>query len=158
MADQTESSTTVDAPPAHVMAVIEDFAAYPEWAGEVRSADVTAVGDDGRPAEVRFVMDAGVIKDEYTLRYDWSGADRVTWTLVDGKLLTELDGSYDLAATPDGGTEVTYRLSVGVAHADAGDDAPEGRARDHRPRAGRAQEAGGGLTCQRLTCGFGASR
>ena len=55
------------------------------------------------------------IKDEYTLRYDWSGADRVTWTLVDGKLLTELDGSYDLAATPDGGTEVTYRLSVGVA-------------------------------------------
>lgn len=115
MADQTESSTTVDAPPEQVMAVIEDFASYPEWAGEVRSADVTEVGADGRPAEVKFVMDAGVIKDEYTLRYDWSGADRVSWSLVDGKLLTELDGSYDLVATPDGGTEVTYRLSVGVA-------------------------------------------
>ena len=116
MADQTESSTTVDAAPARVMAVIEDFAAYPEWAGEVRSADVTEVGNDGRPAEVRFVMDAGVIKDEYTLRYVWSGTDRVTWSLVEGKVLTELDGSYDLAATPEGGgTQVTYRLSVGIA-------------------------------------------
>jgi len=115
MADQTESSTTVDAPPVQVMAVIEDFGSYPEWAGEVRSADVTAVGEDGRPAEVRFVMDAGVLKDEYTLRYDWSGSDRVTWSLVEGKVLTELDGSYDLIATPDGGTEVTYRLSVGIA-------------------------------------------
>ncbi len=115
MADQTESSTTVAAPPDHVMAVIEDFSAYPEWAGEVRSASVVEVGDDGRPAQVRFVMDAGVIKDEYTLRYDWSGDDRVTWSLVEGRVLTELDGSYELAATPDGGTEVTYRLSVGIA-------------------------------------------
>ncbi|MDQ3113367.1 MAG: SRPBCC family protein [Actinomycetota bacterium] len=115
MADQTESSTTVDAAPERVMAVIEDFAAYPEWAGEVRSADVIEVGNDGRPAQVRFVMDAGVIKDEYTLRYEWSGADRVTWSLVEGRVLTELDGSYELGATPDGGTEVTYRLSVGIA-------------------------------------------
>ena len=115
MADQTESSTTVDAPPARVMAVIEDFAAYPEWAGEVRSADVVETGTDGRAAEVRFVMDAGVIKDEYTLRYVWSGTDRVTWSLVEGRVLTELDGSYELAATPEGGTQVTYRLSVGIA-------------------------------------------
>ncbi|MEJ7727347.1 MAG: SRPBCC family protein [Actinomycetes bacterium] len=115
MADQTESSTTVDAPPARVMAVIEDFAAYPEWADEVRSADVVETGTDGRAAEVRFVMDAGVIKDEYTLRYVWSGTDRVTWSLVEAKVLTELDGSYELAATPEGGTQVTYRLSVGIA-------------------------------------------
>jgi len=114
MADQTESSTTVDAPPPDVMAVIEDFSAYPEWAGEVRSAVVTAVGSDGRPAEVKFVMDAGVIKDEYTLRYVWSGSDRVTWSLVEGKMLTELDGTYELAPTADGGTQVTYRLSVGI--------------------------------------------
>lgn len=114
MADQTESSTTVDAPPERVMAVIEDFAAYPEWAGEVRSAEVTDIGANGRPTEVRFVMDAGVIKDEYTLRYEWSGAERVTWSLVEGKVLTELDGSYELTATPSGGTEVTYRLSVGI--------------------------------------------
>ncbi len=115
MADQTESSTTVDAPPAQVMAVIQDFAAYPEWAGEVRSAEVIEVGADGRPAEVRFVMDAGVIKDEYTLRYDWHDDERVTWTLVEGRILTELDGAYELAPAPGGGTEVTYRLSVGVA-------------------------------------------
>lgn len=115
MADQTESSTTVDAPPAHVMAVIADFGAYPQWAGEVRSAEVLQDGPDGRPAQVRFVMDAGVLKDEYTLRYDWDGDREVSWSLVDGKVLTELDGSYALAPTADGGTDVTYRLSVGVA-------------------------------------------
>jgi ribosome-associated toxin RatA of RatAB toxin-antitoxin module len=115
MADQTESSTTIDATPEQVMAVIEDFAAYPEWAGEVRSATVLEVGADGRPAEVKFVMDAGVIKDEYTLRYEWTGSDRVTWSLVEGRVLTELDGSYDLAEAADGGTDVTYRLSVGIS-------------------------------------------
>lgn len=115
MADQTESSTTVDAAAAHVMAVIADFDAYPEWAGEIRSAEVVETGEDGRPSQVRFVMDAGVLKDEYTLRYVWDGDRHVEWSLVEGKMLTELDGVYDLAPTADGGTDVTYRLSVGVA-------------------------------------------
>jgi hypothetical protein len=35
MADRTESSIVIDAPPGEVLDVIADFEAYPEWAGEV---------------------------------------------------------------------------------------------------------------------------
>ena len=35
MADATTSSITIGADPEHVMAVIADFAAYPEWADQV---------------------------------------------------------------------------------------------------------------------------
>jgi hypothetical protein len=60
-------------------------------------------------------MDAGILKDEYVLAYEWSGDQRVSWSLVEGKVLTELNGAYDLAANGDGATDVTYRLSVGIA-------------------------------------------
>lgn len=118
MADRTESQTVVAAAPADVLAVIADFGAYPEWAGAVKQAEVVQEYDDGWPYQVRFVLDAGVIKDTYTLAYVWdvdeSGTGTVSWTLVAAEqLLRGLDGSYELAAA-DGGTEVTYRLTVDV--------------------------------------------
>jgi ribosome-associated toxin RatA of RatAB toxin-antitoxin module len=118
MADRTESRITVDAVPSDVLAVICDFASYPEWTGAVKRATVEQE-EDGWPREVAFVLDAGVIKDAYTLAYEWDVADdgtgTVSWSLVRAEqLLRGLDGSYELAAASKGGTEVTYRLTVDV--------------------------------------------
>jgi ribosome-associated toxin RatA of RatAB toxin-antitoxin module len=118
LADRTESRTVVDAPPADVLGVIADFDAYPEWTGAVKQTEVVQEYDDGWPYQVRFVLDAGVIKDTYTLAYEWDvdehGVGTVSWTLVEAEqLLRGLDGSYELAAA-DGGTEVTYKLTVDV--------------------------------------------
>ena len=118
MAEQTTSSIVVDAPPAAVMAVIADFPAYPEWAKGVTTADVvSSFGDeaDGRAREVFFILDVTPIKDEYTLSYEWSGDNQVTWTLVEGKMLRSLDGAYVLRDRGDGSTEVTYRLALDVS-------------------------------------------
>jgi len=115
MADQTESSIVVSAPPDQVMDVIADFPSYPTWAKGVRSADVVAEFPDGRAERVYFELDVSPISDEYTLEYVWSGSDQVTWTLVEGKMLRALDGAYVLKALPDGGTDVTYRLSLDVS-------------------------------------------
>jgi carbon monoxide dehydrogenase subunit G len=111
MADQASSSITVDAGKADVMAVIADFESYPEWASMIRQVDVQETGADGRGTQVSFVLDAGVLKDEYTLAYDWSGDDRVDWHLVKGKALKSQQGSYELEEN-GGSTKVTYRLSV----------------------------------------------
>ncbi|MQY15296.1 hypothetical protein SRB5_54750 [Streptomyces sp. RB5] len=112
MAEQTSSSITIDAPPEAVLAVIADFERYPEWAGEVKQAEVLETGADGRPAQVRMVLDGGGLKDDYTLSYTWT-ADEVRWTLVKAQLLRDLDGSYALKPL-DGGkrTQVTYQLVV----------------------------------------------
>jgi ribosome-associated toxin RatA of RatAB toxin-antitoxin module len=115
MAEQTTSSIVIAADPAAVMDVISDFEAYPSWAQGVKKAEpVEQGGDDGRPAEVYFELDASPIKDAYTLRYDWHGDDSVTWTLVEGKMLRAMDGAYELD-DQGGSTEVTYRLAVDIS-------------------------------------------
>ena len=110
MADQASSSITVDAAPADVMAVIADFAAYPEWAGFIKTAEVLSTGPGGRADKARFVVDAGVMKADYTLRYTYSGDERISWELESGSL-KENAGSYALA-DQGGSTHVTYSLTI----------------------------------------------
>ncbi|WP_431044854.1 SRPBCC family protein [Streptomyces sp. P1-3] len=114
MAEHTSSSITIEAAPVDVMAVIADFDRYPEWSGEVKEADVLTKDEQGRPDHVRMVLDAGAIKDDYTLAYTWTGADRVDWSLVKSTMLRTLDGSYRLRALGGDRTEVTYQLTVDV--------------------------------------------
>ncbi|GAA2741457.1 MULTISPECIES: SRPBCC family protein [Kitasatospora] len=114
MAEHTRSSIIIDATPAEVMAVIADFAAYPEWTGEVKEIEVLETADNGRAAEVRLLLDAGAIRDEHVLAYTWDGDREVSWTLVKSQMLRALDGSYSLGALKSGGTEVTYQLAVDV--------------------------------------------
>ena len=112
MADATSSSITIAAPPERVMAVIADFAAYPEWAEQINKVEVLAPGNDGKAERVRFTMDAGPIKDSYTLDYVWAPDGRsVSWTLVKGQIQKAQDGSYTLAGG-DSSTTVTYSLAV----------------------------------------------
>ncbi|MFJ2115747.1 SRPBCC family protein, partial [Streptomyces sp. NPDC087850] len=112
MAEHTSSSITIEAAPAVVMGVIADFARYPEWTGEVKEAEVLATDARGRAEQVRLVLDAGAIKDDHTLAYTW-GDSEVSWTLVKSQMLRALDGMY-LLSVVDGGTEVTYQLTVDV--------------------------------------------
>ncbi|GAA2152112.1 polyketide cyclase/dehydrase/lipid transport protein [Humibacillus xanthopallidus] len=117
MADRTESSIIVDAPPGEVLDVIADFEAYPEWAGEVKAIRVLAEEGDGWADQVEFTLDAGAIKDTYVLDYEWDvvedGTGVVSWSLVSAQVLKAMDGSYTLAAQ-GAGTKVTYRLAVDV--------------------------------------------
>lgn len=116
MADRTSSSITIDADKPAVMAAIADFATYPKWADGIKSADVVSEGADGRPERVRFVLDAGLIRDEYVLSYEWDGDDAVTWTLAErGTMLADMNGSYRLSEQADGEVLVTYELAVEVA-------------------------------------------
>jgi ribosome-associated toxin RatA of RatAB toxin-antitoxin module len=111
VADQASSSITINADKASVMAVIADFEAYPQWAQGIKAAQVDEPGSGGRAKQVTFAMDAGVLKDDYTLAYDWQGDDRVDWTLVRSKAMKSQAGSYVLEDSGDA-TKVTYHLSV----------------------------------------------
>ena len=116
MADQTQASITIKAPPAAVMDVIADFEAYPEWTGAVKRAEILSKREDGRAELVHYQLDAGAIKDEYTLSYDWSGLpNTLRWKLVEGQMLKLLTGSYELSPGSDAETtDVTYTLAVDV--------------------------------------------
>jgi hypothetical protein len=94
------------------MAVIADFASYPLWVTFVKDVEIIEVGQAGLPTLVRFVLDAGVILDDYTLAYQWSDAE-VSWHLVRATSITSMDGSYRLARTA-AGTDVEYALAIDV--------------------------------------------
>ena len=118
MAERTESSTSVDAAPSDVLAVIADLESYPEWAGGVKEVEVLSTDRAGRPERARFVVDSGPIKDRYVLHYVWNtaadGTGTVSWTLVEADVIRKLDGTYVLE-TNGTGTRVTYQLAVDVA-------------------------------------------
>jgi ribosome-associated toxin RatA of RatAB toxin-antitoxin module len=112
MADESTQSIVIDAPPEKIMAIIADFPSYPDWANGMKEVEVLDTRDDGRAEQVRFAIDQGPVKDEYTLRYDWAPDGlSVRWDLVKGTMQKSQHGSYVLE--PAGtGTKVTYTLSV----------------------------------------------
>jgi ribosome-associated toxin RatA of RatAB toxin-antitoxin module len=115
MADLTESSIVINATPAAIMDVIANLPAYPEWSDGIKEVTVLALyEDDNRPADARFNLASGAIKDIYELEYDWDGDTRVSWTLTKGDMLTAMDGVYELLGNGDGSTTVNYKLAVDV--------------------------------------------
>ena len=116
MADSSTQSIEIDATPAQVAAVICDFVRYPEWTTAMKSAEVVEEYEDGYASQVRFVIDAGVLMDEYTLQYEYAeDISRIEWHLAEPtKLQKRQDGAYDIAAGQDGSTLVTYTLAVDV--------------------------------------------
>lgn len=114
MAEQTTSTITIAAPPEKVMEVIVDFEAYPEWVQGMKHVEIRRKDAQGRPEHVYFELEATPIKDAYTLAYDYVSDTVLRWHLVEGKMMRALDGAYELAPR-NGGTEVTYRLSVDLA-------------------------------------------
>jgi carbon monoxide dehydrogenase subunit G len=117
MADTSTQSIVIAAPPDQVVAVICDFAKYPEWVSAAKSVEVLEEYEDGYPSQVRFSLDAGVVADDYTLQYEYSeDISRIEWHLVQAsKMQKTQDGSYDITDNGDGTSTVTYTLEVELA-------------------------------------------
>lgn len=110
--DRTRASVVIHAAPAQVMAVIADVERYPEWVSEIRRVEIIEADAYGLPRVVRFVLDAGIVADDYALAYTWADDD-VSWHLVRGKSIKAMDGGYRLRPH-DGGTQVEYELSIAL--------------------------------------------
>ena len=114
MAEQAAGSTEIRATPREIMAVIADFEAYPEWAGQLEEVEVLARDRRGRGAKVAFKVNTPFFPAAYTLAYTYAPADAgVSWTYVEGTF-EHLSGSYVLEPLDAGVTRVTYDLSVAL--------------------------------------------
>jgi ribosome-associated toxin RatA of RatAB toxin-antitoxin module len=115
MADEATQHMVVGASPQRTWEVLTHFDAYPTWATDLKSAEVVARDDEGRPLDVAFRAAAMGRSTSYTLRYDYAKAPQVlAWRLVEGDITRKLDGSYELEPV-DGDperTRVTYHLEV----------------------------------------------
>ncbi len=114
MAETSTQSIVIAAPRARIAEVICDFGSYPEWVSAVKRAEVIEEYEDGYASQVRFVLDAGVLQDEYTLAYEYAeDISRIQWHLTaPSKIQKTQVGSYDLEENDDGTSTVTYTLAV----------------------------------------------
>ena len=117
MADTSTQSIQVHAPVDRVAAVICDFPRYPEWVDALKQIEVLEEYEDGYAARVRFLIDAAVMADDYTLEYAYADdLTRIEWHLVEpSKIQKRQDGSYDITPAGDGTCTVTYSLSVDLS-------------------------------------------
>ena len=117
MIDEMTMTTVVAALPEDCYALISDIEQYPEWADGVSSATVIERDLDGRAAQASFRVEALGRSASYTLAYDHGGAPRrLSWKLVDGDVLKQLDGRYEFSPTAEPGrTEVLYQLALELA-------------------------------------------
>jgi carbon monoxide dehydrogenase subunit G len=112
--EQAEGSIVVEAPLEDIIEVIEDYESYPEWA-DVRTVEVRRRGEGGRATEVAYEVDVPVLgKAAYTLQYRYAPGDTgISWVTTEAHgAIRDIRGEYLLNELSDGGTKVTYRLSV----------------------------------------------
>lgn len=113
MGQRVSDKVTIAAPADVVMSVITDLEAYPTWADGMKKVEVLERDDQDRPVKASFEVDAKVAEVDYDLVYTYAD-DRLSWTLVRGDVLTQLDGSYVLVER-GGTTEVTYTLEADIS-------------------------------------------
>ncbi|MGH3443206.1 MAG: SRPBCC family protein [Nitriliruptorales bacterium] len=114
MTERASHDTLIEAPPDAIMAVITDFEAYPEWAANIRDAEIRESDEAGRPKLVWYDVDARIMDLRYVLDYSYHGTNRLTWTLSEGAEIDKLEGEYRLEEE-EGGTRVHYTLEIDVA-------------------------------------------
>jgi carbon monoxide dehydrogenase subunit G len=113
MAETTEGTIEIEAPPEQIMEVIGDFESYPDWVDGIRSAKITKRDDAGRGTEVDYEFAAMGFTATYTLAYEYAeDHGGVSWTTTEASgAVKDITGRYDLQAL-NGDTGVTYRLAV----------------------------------------------
>jgi hypothetical protein len=117
VADEGRGEIDIAADREAVWSVVADVASYPQWAKDVRHAEVLEVDDEGRPAVAEYRAGAYGVTIGYVVRYRYELPDAVGWELVRSSELRRMDGEYRCTERAGAGagsalTHVTYRLSV----------------------------------------------
>jgi len=115
--DVVTKTATIAASQDKIFNAIIEFEKYPSWAKGLKSAVVLERDDNEYPRVVEFKAGTMGLSISYTLQYEID-PDRVSWKSIAGGVKS-IVGSYDLKATSDSSTEVTYALEV-----DAGFNVP----------------------------------
>ena len=111
----SSSKIMIEASADEVRKVLFDIENYPTWSRSIKATKVESSDDQGRPLRIQLTIEAGMLRDIAVLDYNWSAApEKVSFSLVDADLLTQMDGTYIVKAVGDE-TEVTYELESDVS-------------------------------------------
>ncbi len=111
--EHANEHAVVSASPAACWAVASDIEQYTEWAQDIKEAVVLERNERGLASKVSFRAAAMGRTTTYVLDYSYPDGDKVIeWTLDNGDIMRRLDGRYLFEPTAEGGTAITYELTV----------------------------------------------
>ena len=110
-ADRIVEKITVDADVEACYEVVADIESYPRWQEEFKDVEVLERDDEGYASRGRMRLAAMGLSATMVLEYARTD-DAITWTLIEGDLITRNDGAYRFEDLGDGRTQVTYELEV----------------------------------------------
>ena len=111
----SSSKIMIEASADEVRKVLFDIENYPTWSRSIKATKVESSDEQGRPLRIQLTIEAGMLRDKALLDYNWSQApEKVSFSLVDADLLTQMDGTYIVKSVGDE-TEVTYELESDVS-------------------------------------------
>jgi|BarGraIncu01121A_1022015.scaffolds.fasta_scaffold27313_2 coenzyme Q-binding protein COQ10 len=116
MADASKAGLTdsivIDRTPEEITEELLDFESYPEWMSGVISTEVVKRDKKKRGTQVRYVIDAVVIKPKYVLSYAYKDKEnRIEIGYVEGDL-DDCNSWYQFEPVDDDKTRVTYHYEV----------------------------------------------
>jgi uncharacterized membrane protein len=115
MTETANERIRVEAPADRCFDVAIDFESYPEWAKDVKSAQILETDAEGRGTRVEYRAAALGKSIRYVLEYDYAQApDAFSWHFVEGDMLRSLDGTYRFESEGDASTRVHYDLAVEI--------------------------------------------
>jgi len=96
--------------------VASNLSDYPSWADGIELVEIKETDSEGHASIVEFKAESFGRKMRYTLKYDFSDApNAISWSLVEGDLVTQLDGKYSFASNDTNETEVSYSLEIDLS-------------------------------------------
>jgi len=108
--------TTVSASAEACFKVASELEHYPTWVDGIELVDIKQTDDQGRPLICFFNAESFGRKISYTLQYDYSEApNKMSWTLLEGDLISSLEGSYEFLPTESEDTEIVYTLAIDLS-------------------------------------------
>lgn len=106
---KAERSVVIEAPPEKVLAVIEDYAKYPEFLPEVKK--VAVAPGPGGTTDVTYTIDIKAKLITYTLRHTARPPGELSWSFVRGEMMKGNDGAWVLEPVSTG-TKATYKIDL----------------------------------------------
>lgn len=113
MGQRVTDTTAIEASRETIFDIIVDLEAYPDWVDGMLETEILSSDEHDRPIRARFRIDARIAEIEYTLEYTYDEPN-LSWTLVEGEMISQLDGSYELNDLGDGRTRVRYSIEADV--------------------------------------------
>jgi len=109
-----KETVTINAAAAKCFAVVTDYANYPKWLPEFKSAEIVKRESD-TVVQVEFAFSILLKKIRYTIRAEqWPDELRTHWTFVCGEMIDDTWGGWKFTALAEQRCQVDYEAGISV--------------------------------------------